>query len=138
MPLWDFFISFTSDERAKVMVARLQNLIPSFPWIVPGWRAWGIKFCHLATLSPNLCPALYACSALTSSALGSLEPPGLCGVPVDAVVRQLGGDEGPDDGAPPVVPQHLQHVLPPTEVVRRPLRVVLVRRLAVQDCRRIK
>ena len=25
----------------------LQNLIPSFPWIVPGWRAWG---CNLATL----------------------------------------------------------------------------------------
>ena len=22
-------------------VARLQNLIPSFPWIAPGWRAWG-------------------------------------------------------------------------------------------------
>ena len=35
------------------MVARWQNLIPSFPWIVPGWRAWGaqgIKVCHLATL----------------------------------------------------------------------------------------
>ena len=72
--------------------------------------------------------------ALTSSALGSLEPPGLCGVPVDAVVRQLGGDEGPEDGAPPVVAQHLQQVLTPTEVVRRALRVVLVRRLAVQHC----
>ena len=23
------------------MVARWQNLIPSFPWIPPGWRAWG-------------------------------------------------------------------------------------------------
>ena len=22
-------------------VARFQNLIPSFPWIAPGWRAWG-------------------------------------------------------------------------------------------------
>ena len=22
-------------------VARWQNLIPSFPWIVPGWRVWG-------------------------------------------------------------------------------------------------
>ena len=22
-------------------VARWQNLIPSFPWITPGWRAWG-------------------------------------------------------------------------------------------------
>ena len=42
--------------------ASLQNLIPSFPWIAPGWRAphvlhpgliqgkEGIKFCHLATL----------------------------------------------------------------------------------------
>ena len=35
--------------------ATLQNLIPSFPWIVPGWRAWGaiqgkeeIKFCSAA------------------------------------------------------------------------------------------
>ena len=33
------------------MVARWQNLIPSFPWIVPGWRAWGRnprKFCSIA------------------------------------------------------------------------------------------
>ena len=22
-------------------VARWQNLIPSFPWIAPGWRVWG-------------------------------------------------------------------------------------------------
>ena len=22
--------------------AALQNLIPSFPWIAPGWRAWGL------------------------------------------------------------------------------------------------
>ena len=22
-------------------LARWQNLIPSFPWIAPGWRAWG-------------------------------------------------------------------------------------------------
>ena len=22
-------------------VARWQNLMPSFPWIAPGWRAWG-------------------------------------------------------------------------------------------------
>ena len=27
--------------RLKVSVARWQNLIPSFPWIAPGWRAWG-------------------------------------------------------------------------------------------------
>ena len=38
-----------------VRVARWQNLIPSFPWIAPGWRAWGrnpqkegIKFCSVA------------------------------------------------------------------------------------------
>ena len=24
-----------------VSVARWQNLTPSFPWIEPGWRAWG-------------------------------------------------------------------------------------------------
>ena len=37
------------------LVARWQNLIPFFPWIAPGWRAWGanqgkegIKFCSLA------------------------------------------------------------------------------------------
>ena len=29
--------------------ATLQNLIPSFPWIAPGWRAReGIKFCSIA------------------------------------------------------------------------------------------
>ena len=39
----------------QVKVARWQNLIPSFPWIAPGWRAWGaiqgqegIKFCRAA------------------------------------------------------------------------------------------
>ena len=38
-----------------ISVARWQNLIPSFPWIAPGWRAWGaiqgkegIKFCSAA------------------------------------------------------------------------------------------
>ena len=93
--------------------------------------------CHSALpYKSNTCtPAIHKkIFALTSSALGSLEPPGLGGVPVDAVVRQPRGDEGPEDGAPPVVAQHLQQVLPPTEVVRRPLRVVLVRRLAVQHC----
>ena len=29
--------------------ATLQNVIPSFPWLAPGWRE-GIKFCHLATM----------------------------------------------------------------------------------------
>ena len=24
-----------------IKVARWQNWIPSFPWIAPGWRAWG-------------------------------------------------------------------------------------------------
>ena len=41
--------------RLKVSVARWQNLIPSFPWIAPGWRAgaaiegkeW-IKFCSIS------------------------------------------------------------------------------------------
>ena len=28
-------------ERPFHMVARWQNLIISFPWIAPGWRAWG-------------------------------------------------------------------------------------------------
>ena len=23
--------------------AMVQNLIPSFPWIAPGWRAWGLS-----------------------------------------------------------------------------------------------
>ena len=33
-----------SKEESKRLlgkVSRWQNLIPSFPWIVPGWRAWG-------------------------------------------------------------------------------------------------
>ena len=28
-------------QTAPRKVARWQILIPSFPWIVPGWRAWG-------------------------------------------------------------------------------------------------
>ena len=28
-------------DLLKASVARWQNLIPSFPWIAPGWRAWG-------------------------------------------------------------------------------------------------
>ena len=28
-------------EGADAKVARWQNLIPSFPWILPGRRAWG-------------------------------------------------------------------------------------------------
>ena len=38
--------------RVWLCYATLQNVIPSFPWIVPGWRA-GIKFCHLATLQES-------------------------------------------------------------------------------------
>ena len=41
--------------RTLSSVARWQNLIPSFPWIAPGWRAWGrnprkgrIQFCSAA------------------------------------------------------------------------------------------
>ena len=29
------------DLHPGAKVARWQNLIPSFPWIAPGWRAWG-------------------------------------------------------------------------------------------------
>ena len=35
---------------ATLRYATLQDLIPSSPWIAPGWRAWGRKFGHLATL----------------------------------------------------------------------------------------
>ena len=42
----------------RCMVARWQNLIPSFPWIAPGWRGGGaiqgkegIKFCSVAQRS---------------------------------------------------------------------------------------
>ena len=28
-------------RRPGCKVASWQNLIPSFPWIAPGWRAWG-------------------------------------------------------------------------------------------------
>ena len=30
----------TLDRLIQSKVARWQNLIPSFPWIAPGWRAW--------------------------------------------------------------------------------------------------
>ena len=44
------------DNDISSMVARWQNLIPSFPLIAPGWRAWGgaiqgkegIQFCSVA------------------------------------------------------------------------------------------
>ena len=39
-------------EGPWLRYATLQNLIPSFPGIAPGWRG-GIKFGHLATLPPN-------------------------------------------------------------------------------------
>ena len=69
----------------------------------------------------------------SSSALGTLQPPGIGGVPVDAVVGQLGWREGPPQRAAPVVAEHLQQVLPPAQVVEAALaRVVLVRGLAVQ------
>ena len=29
------------DVAVPDKVARWENLIPSFPWIAPGWRAWG-------------------------------------------------------------------------------------------------
>ena len=31
-------------EGLWLRYAMLQNLIPSFPWIAPGWRAWGANF----------------------------------------------------------------------------------------------
>ena len=34
-------LSRSGPHEAKV--ARWQNLIPSFPWIAPGWRAWGAQ-----------------------------------------------------------------------------------------------
>ena len=34
-------INFKANKMVTTKVARWQNLIPSFPWIVPGWRAWG-------------------------------------------------------------------------------------------------
>ena len=33
--------SSQSGATPGIKVSRWQNLIPSFPWIVPGWRAWG-------------------------------------------------------------------------------------------------
>ena len=43
------------DSFIEIKVARWQSLIPSFPWIAPGWRAWGaiqgkegIKLCSAA------------------------------------------------------------------------------------------
>ena len=38
----DSGVTGTNESRkvVKGMVARWQNLIPSFPWIAPGWRAW--------------------------------------------------------------------------------------------------
>ena len=34
-------IASQTEELLMIRVARWQNLIPSFPWIAPGWRAWG-------------------------------------------------------------------------------------------------
>ena len=53
--LWPFGI-----EGLWLRNATLQHMIPSFPWIVPGSRAFlqgkgGIKFGHLATLQPSAC-----------------------------------------------------------------------------------
>ena len=47
-------------------IARWQNLIPSFPWIAPGWRAWGSNF---AIWQP--------CSQTQSSFNGSFVKPSL-------------------------------------------------------------
>ena len=34
-------VVFSDQRDPTTRVARWQNLIPSFPWIAPGWRAWG-------------------------------------------------------------------------------------------------
>ena len=51
-PLFLFLLCIYFGARALAKVARWQNLIPSFPWIAPGWRAIqgkeGIKFCSVA------------------------------------------------------------------------------------------
>ena len=35
------FAFFILTYTVFLQVGRWQNLIPSFPWIAPGWRAWG-------------------------------------------------------------------------------------------------
>ena len=37
----DNLVNLRGIKILKIRVARWQNLIPSFPWIAPGWRAWG-------------------------------------------------------------------------------------------------
>ena len=32
---------YREQNMGELSVARWQNLTPSFPWIAPGWRAWG-------------------------------------------------------------------------------------------------
>ena len=34
-------VECSCNKTFRISVARWQNLIPCFPWIVPGWRAWG-------------------------------------------------------------------------------------------------
>ena len=43
-PLSNLNIPTASVAVRARKVTRWQNLIPSFPWIAPGWRAWGAQF----------------------------------------------------------------------------------------------
>ena len=52
-----------------------------------------------------------------SSVLGSLQSPGLVGVPLHTIVREARGDPGTDQGQPPLPAQHLHPVLSPAQVV---------------------
>ena len=52
-----------------------------------------------------------------SSVLGSLQSPGLVGVPLHTIVREARRDPGTDQGQSPLPPQHLHPVLSPAQVV---------------------
>ena len=40
-PSADVIVKDEAEPEPDAKVARWQNLIPSFPWIAPGWRVWG-------------------------------------------------------------------------------------------------
>ena len=42
-PVSDPVEIYSAEDMPQVSVARWQNLIPSFPWIAPGWRARGAQ-----------------------------------------------------------------------------------------------
>ena len=61
--------------------------------------------------------AVYNTRSAVSSVLGSLQPPGLPGVPLHSVVGQHGLGTRPDERQPPVPAEHLHPVLLPAQVV---------------------